>query len=155
MSYDLENYGKRNSGPRTYDLDFVGRAPVYELNNLNQYRFYNREFKIGEKRYFIDFSYVVEFTGLSLEDYPDNYVKNIHCGFYINRITGGLEKAHIWIKDPETNKRATPDIYELFIKEITKPISIGCVEDTDPEDGSYYERLVYIDPSLIIWGETK
>jgi hypothetical protein len=154
MSYDLDDYAARNNSPRTYDLEFATRTPDFKVNNLSQYRFYNRTFKIGDKKYFVDFSYVVEFTGLPLEDYPDNYVKNIHCGFYINRNTGGLEKAHIWIKDPETNKRATPDIYEAFIKKMTQAIFVGYGYEVEA-DGMYYMPQIYVRSNLIIWGETK
>ena len=139
----VESYHKPNPNEHT-------------VGNLTQRRFYNPEFRLRERKFFIDFSYVIYFTGLSRWDcnnYSD-YITKIQLGYHLNRKTGEVVKGHIWIKDPETGKRAAPEVYAEFKKWLEKNHNLVLVIEREDD---YDEDVIYDYPDLTIfeWSEEK
>jgi len=142
---------------RTYNLDDSPPSKkCVTFRNFCQRRFFNNNFAIEGKKYFIDFSYVIEFTG---NDYCDcdrysQYISKIYLGYYLDRKTEQIVKAHIWIKDYETNKRAAPEVYAQFKEWLEKNHNLILeIEGNDDFD----EDVIYDYPDLNIfeWSEVK
>lgn len=143
---------------KTFDLSFFTTTKAdFEFNNLRQYRFYNQELKLGDKKYFVDFSFVVDYKSTD-EEFGSSFserINKIKIGFYINRKNRNVEKAHIWIKDYETNKRAAPETYQL-LKDLLQRKSPPCIYvETLGDDGYYYDRPSYASDFIFEWSEEK
>lgn len=129
MSYDLQEWSDRNMKRRgkvdisldlSEDIDFK-QLRLISINNKNQGRFYALNLTIAGKKYFVDFSYCFDYN----EDHEDlgvGPVSFLKIGYYLDRKTGEPIKAHIWIKDLETGKRAAPEIYKSFIETLRKNV---------------------------------
>lgn len=143
---------------KAFDLGFFTTTKAdFEFNNLRQYRFYNQELKLGDKKYFVDFSFVVDYKFFDEESTSSfsERINKIKIGFYINRKNGNIEKSHIWIKDHETGKRAAPEAYQL-LKDLLQYKSPPCVYITSLEDDGYhYDRPSYPSDFIFEWSEEK
>lgn len=120
------------------DIDFK-QFRLISINNKNQGRFYAPNLTIAGKKYFVDFSYCFDYN----EDYEDlgvGPVSFLKIGYYLDRKTGEPIKAHIWIKDLETNKRAAPEVYKSFIEALRKNVTSHyvCNEEIYPDYNDVY-----------------
>jgi hypothetical protein len=128
MSYDLEDWSKRNAAKiynrveikidLTVDLDF---EYCYQAGNKYQGRFYVPTLIIAGKKYFVDFPYCFDYQS-DLKEWDLSPVSFIKMGYYLDRKTGDPVKAHIWIKDLETGKRAAPEVYKVFIDKLRQNV---------------------------------
>jgi hypothetical protein len=143
MSYDLENKDREIAIEPIIDLTTCKRWRSF--GNKHQGRFYAPKLKIGDNYYFVDFSFIWAEIG-DYDDYGRECVKNVKLGYYLGYSTGEEIKAHIWIGEPG-QKRASPEVYKLFLDEIKERIICGWDGET--------EMNVYLYPNQVELSEVK
>ncbi len=143
MSYDLEK--KSGHISVTTLIDLIDGPKSRTVGNKHQGRFYAPRLKIGDNYYYVDFSFVWTEIG-DYDDYGAECVSNVKLGYYLNPLSGEEIKSHIWIGEPG-KKRASPEVYKLFLDEIKERIICGWDRET--------EMNVYLHPNQVELSEVK